>query len=195
MGRIVNPFEQLAERLGGAPWIGSISGYSPSAEALDGVARWMRILSELARQVDGNEVPHLLASPARLLGYRPGDHAAKEIDEQIARVSDAYAAILVRNAMEWADMSAQGSALRSFRWTSLNRCLLCSSAVVSSGFGMATWRWAIMPFLFMDGPTWQAGDQAARPERVPRISPSSVCLQTGLEEVASRFGGFSRSPA
>lgn len=108
MGRIVNPFEQLAKRLGGAPWIGSISGYSPSAEALDGVARWMRILSELARQVDGNEVPHLLASPARLLGYRPGDHAAKEIDEQIARVSDAYAAILVRNAMEWADMSAQG---------------------------------------------------------------------------------------
>lgn len=110
----MNSFEQLSKRLSSTPWSDSINGYSPSAEEMDGVIRWMKILSELARQGDGKEAQHLLSSPSRILGHRPTDNAAKEIDEQTAKVADAYARVLVKNALEWSDMLSQKELPPSF---------------------------------------------------------------------------------
>jgi hypothetical protein len=90
-----------------APWNDSTNEYSPSAEEMDGVFRWLNTLSELARQDDREEAHHVLSSPARMLGYKPTDHVVQEIDKRIAEVTDAYARVLVRNAMEWTDMAAQ----------------------------------------------------------------------------------------
>jgi hypothetical protein len=74
---------------------------------MDGVIRWVKTISELARQGDGKEAPHLLSSPSRILGHRPTGRAVKEIDEQAAKVADAYARVLVKNALEWSDLLVQ----------------------------------------------------------------------------------------
>lgn len=103
----MNSFEQLSLRLSSTPWNDPTNGYSPSTEEMDGVIRWVKTISELARQSDGKESQHILSSPARMLGHRPADYAAKEIDEQAAKVTDAYARVIVRSAMEWSDMLAQ----------------------------------------------------------------------------------------
>ena len=105
----MNPFEQLTARLRTTAWNHSTHGYSPSVEEMDGIVRWVRTVAELARRDDGKEAAHLLSSPARMLGHIPADHVAEEIDGQAAAVADAYARVLVRNAMEWSDMEAQGA--------------------------------------------------------------------------------------
>lgn len=104
----MNSFKQLSQRLSSKLWHDSTSGYSPSAEEMNGVIRWVRTVSELVSHDEGKEAQHVLASPARMLGHSPADYAVKEIEEQAAKVTDAYARVLVRSAMEWADMLALG---------------------------------------------------------------------------------------
>ena len=104
----MNSFEQLSARLSSTSWNASNNGYSPSVLEIDGIVRWLGAVAQLAQQGDEKEVPHVLSSPARMLGHRPADDVVKAIDRHAASIADAYARVLVKNAMEWADMVTQG---------------------------------------------------------------------------------------
>ncbi|TDM06080.1 MAG: hypothetical protein C4K60_15595 [Ideonella sp. MAG2] len=104
----MNSLDQLTARIGIIASSSSTSSYPLSVEEVNAVVRWVRIMAELARREDGKEEAHLLSSPARLLGHISSDHVTERIDGQVALISDAYARVLVKNAMEWSNMDAQG---------------------------------------------------------------------------------------
>lgn len=91
-----------------------MDGYSPSPDEMEGVLRCLKVIADLASKGEGTAIQHVLASPARMLGYEPSERIAKAIEEQTNGVADAYAKVLVKNAMEWADMATEGKLPSSY---------------------------------------------------------------------------------
>jgi hypothetical protein len=104
----MDSLERLSDRLNNTPWPDVNQGCSPSSVEMEGVLRCLKAIAELAREGEGKAAQHVLASPARMLGHVPSARAANAIERQTTGVVDAYAKVIVKNAMEWADMVAEG---------------------------------------------------------------------------------------
>jgi hypothetical protein len=104
----MDSFEKLADRLNGIAWGKVAEDYSPSPAEMEAVIHYLKVISDLACRDNRQMALHALASPAQMLGYVPSMNVAKSIDDQAAQIADAYAKILVKNAMEWADMVSNG---------------------------------------------------------------------------------------
>lgn len=104
----MNPFEELTDRLNRTAWAAPAGGYSPSQEEMQGILRLLKTLSVMVRQGEHHATQHVLASPARMLGHVPAAEVGQAIEDHAGRIADAYAKVLVKNALEWADMVTEG---------------------------------------------------------------------------------------
>lgn len=104
----MSSFEKLLERLSDVGWSAESQDYEPTALEMEGVVQYLNSVAVLVQEPKSQESQHVLTSPARLLGYEPSLSLADVINTQAAKVPDAYARVLVKNAMEWAAMTSDG---------------------------------------------------------------------------------------
>lgn len=109
----MNSLEKLLDRLRNTS-SEAASIYAPSHQEMEGVVICLRNIAELAQHGDDGTAQHVLASPARMLGYTVTDELAKTIAFQITEVPDAYSQAIWRNAMEWADMVDNGKLSKDY---------------------------------------------------------------------------------
>jgi hypothetical protein len=104
----MNTFERLLDRLKNTNWGVQAQDYLPTALEMEGVVRYLGCVAQLARNSSEKETPHVLASPARLLGFVPAQDTARVIEDQSAKIPDAYARGFAKNSMEWAALTSTG---------------------------------------------------------------------------------------
>ncbi|MBN3724605.1 hypothetical protein [Burkholderia sp. Ac-20379] len=100
----MNSFEKILERLSGDDWRPFSQGYTPTKLEMDGVMQCLKAISSIARRYDATEGAHVLSSSARLMGFTPTLEVESAINERLETIQNAYAKVIVKNAMEWAAM-------------------------------------------------------------------------------------------